>query len=123
MDEMNYEYLIRRAYQCGRYGVPGADADVYRALERRYIQNRDNTIPAQTSELLHKYAFACGEVATYMKMAIENFSEGYQQRFTDEQKEEIEDIETLLYYGIMESIEEALERAEALMLEYGIYPG
>ena len=34
MDALGYEYLIRRAHYCGRYGVHGADADTYRSYER-----------------------------------------------------------------------------------------
>jgi hypothetical protein len=34
MYAMNYEYLIRRAHQVGRFGVEGGDTDTFRALER-----------------------------------------------------------------------------------------
>ena len=39
---MSYEYLIRRIFQCGRYGVAGANADEYRRLERKIIQLKEN---------------------------------------------------------------------------------
>ncbi len=31
---LEYESLIRAAFNCGRYGVAGANADIYRGLER-----------------------------------------------------------------------------------------
>ena len=31
---LEYEYLIRAAFNCGRRGVAGANADIYRGLER-----------------------------------------------------------------------------------------
>ena len=31
---LEYEYLIRAAFNCGRCGVAGANADIYRGLER-----------------------------------------------------------------------------------------
>lgn len=32
-EAMDYEYLVRRAFQCGRFGVVDANADNYRGLE------------------------------------------------------------------------------------------
>lgn len=35
---MEYEHLITAAFKCDRYGVAGADADIYRGLEARASQ-------------------------------------------------------------------------------------
>lgn len=35
MDRMQYEMLVRRAFNCGRGGVYGAEADIFGALERK----------------------------------------------------------------------------------------
>ncbi len=44
MSAMDYEILIRRAYDCGRYGKKGADADIFRGLEREefYAKEKPN---------------------------------------------------------------------------------
>ena len=34
MEAMNYEYLIRAVFKCGRTRRFGADADIFRGLER-----------------------------------------------------------------------------------------
>jgi hypothetical protein len=119
---LNYEYLIRRAFQCGRYGVPGANADTFRALERSFVICRDNTDPAHHDELLIKYAFDCGEVSTYINVAVEKFAKDFEPRFTVAENQEIEDIITLLIDSTIVEIEEAIQRAEILMIAYGRYP-
>lgn len=35
---MEYEHLVTAAFKCDRYGVAGADADIYRGLEARASQ-------------------------------------------------------------------------------------
>lgn len=119
---LNYEYLIRRAFQCARYGVPGANADVFRALERSFVLNRDNNNVNQSEELLFDYAFNCGEVATYIITAIEKFAKDFEENLTTEQSEEVEDIISLLNNSRIEQIEGAIERAQALMIAHGRYP-
>lgn len=119
---LSYEYLIRRAFQCGRYGVPGANADTYRALERSYVDSRDNVDPNRNNELLVKYAFYCGEVSTYINVAVEKFAKDFETQFTPAQNQEIEDIISLLHQATILEIEDAIERAEVLMVEYGRHP-
>jgi hypothetical protein len=119
---LNYEYLIRRAFQCGKYGVPGANADVFRILERNFVLNRDNNNVKQSEELLFDYAFNCGKVATYIKTAIEKFAKDFEENLTAEQNEEIEDLISLLNNSRIEQIEEAIERAQTLMIAHGRYP-
>lgn len=36
MEAMNYEYLIRRVYNCGRTNINGANADIYRIMEQLF---------------------------------------------------------------------------------------
>ncbi len=119
---LNYEYLIRRAFQCGRYGVPGANADTFRALERSFILSRDNNDPDRKDKSLIKYAFNCGEVSTYINVAVEKFAKDFEEQLTPAQNQEIEDILSLLNEATITEIEQAIERAEVLMIEYGRYP-
>lgn len=119
---LNYEYLIRRAFQCGRYEVPGANADVFRALEMSSVLSRDNNDNSQSEELLFNYAFGCGEVATYIITAIEKFVKDFEENLTAAQNEEIDDIISLLDNSRIEQIEQAIDRAQELMITYGRYP-
>lgn len=119
---LNYEYLIRRAFQCGRYGVPGANADVFRALQRSFVLYRDNNDINQNVELLFNYAFGCGEVAAYIITAIEKFANDFEENLTAEQNEEVEDLISLLNNSRIEQIELAIERAQVIMIAHGRYP-
>jgi hypothetical protein len=119
---LNYEYLIRRAFQCGRYGVPGANADIYRALEMSFVLNRDNNDIDQSEKLLFDYAFNCGEVATYIITAIEKFANDFEENLTAVQIEEVEDLISLLNNSRIEQIEQVIVRAQELMIAYGRYP-
>lgn len=120
---LDYEHLVRRAFKCGRYGVSGANADVFRSLERNFVLNKNNVDSSKTEEMLFKYSFSCGEVATYIKTAVEKFGKDYEDQFTPEENQEIEDLISLLNRAKMEQIEEVIDRAQKLMITYGLYPG
>jgi len=119
---LRYEYLLRRAFQCGRFGVPGANADTFRVLERNFVYFRDNAITDKHDEHLRKYAFYCGSVSTYIVTAVEKFTKDFDKQLTTEQNQEIEDVLMLLHDGTIETIEQAIDRGESLMLLYGLYP-
>lgn len=122
MDALQYEHLIRRAFQCGRYGVPGADADTFRGLETSFVNSRDNTDAARHDQLLFKYAFDCGEVAAYVGVAVNKFAKDFELELNDTEKQEIEDVLGLLDEATIDEIEQAGERAEILMVAHGRFP-
>lgn len=67
---MSYEILMRRAYHCGRHGARGADADVYRKMERAFnLLTAENWLEPQQSRELN-YAKAANEVANFVSNAI-----------------------------------------------------
>jgi hypothetical protein len=120
---LRFEYLMRRAFQCGRYGVPGANADIFRALESNFVRFRDNTNADSHDECLRKYASYCGSVSTYIETAIEKFAKDYDKKLTAKQNQEVEDLLTLLYDdATIETIEQVIDRTEDLMLQHGVYP-
>jgi hypothetical protein len=119
---MQYEWLIRRAFQVSRFGVTGANTDTYRALEQSFISFRDNKNPNEKDELLFNYAFQCGKVAGYITGAIERFANDFESTLNEEQNQEIDHIEMLLINSRIEQIEEAIQRAEALMIALGRSP-
>lgn len=129
---LNYEYLIRRAHQCGRYGVQGANADTYRKLQRNadlYTRESDSVKNANKElynqniiDLLKNYMISVGEVSAYIKTATEIVKNQYDSKLTDEQFNELEKIEVLLIDPDITKINEAIQRAEKVMLEIGLYP-
>ena len=122
MDALKYENLIRRAHGCGRMDVPGANADYYRGLQTRYIRYRDNTDPDRNVELLTEYAFACGEIAAYVYSAISKFQNDYEDQFNDDQREELNELTDLLIDANIDELDQVIERAEVLMLLFGLNP-
>lgn len=129
---LNYEYLIRRAHQCGRYGVQGADADTFRRLQRNahmYFSEKEASEKGterftnqKIEDLLSKYLVSAGEVSAYIKTATDKVKKQYDSKLTDEQYNELEDVEVLLIEPDFEKINEAIKRAEKVMLEIELYP-
>ena len=129
---MQYEYLIRRAHQCGRHGVAGADADTYRRLlrnasmyfsEKEAIENKTERIwNMSEEEMLYDYLTACGEIKGYLFTAIENVKRCYEKTITDKQYNELENVEVLISKPNIENLNEALERLQVVMIEMKLFP-
>lgn len=129
---MNYEYLIRRAHQCGRYGVAGANADTYRGFlrnasmyysEMEAIKNKKPRHSTQSEEgMLSDYMCTCGEVKAYIMTAIDTVKRKYEVKLSDDQYNELENIEVLLIKPNLEKITESIERAEKVMLGIELFP-
>lgn len=130
---MNYEYLIRRAYNCGRHGVAGANADVYRGLERnhaRYTQAMheiENDLPRtwgqDITEMNYNLGVSSGEVSAYISSAIKKVEADHADNLSEEQIAELDNCKAELNSPNMDVIEDILERAETVMLDLGLYPG
>lgn len=129
---MKYEYLIRRAYQCGRHGVAGADADTYRRLlrnasiyysEKEAIKNNTERLWNKSeTEMFADYMLACGEIKAYIFTAIGQVKRKYEDQLTDDQYNKLEDIEVSISKPDLEKITNGIVRAEAVFLELGLYP-
>ena len=129
---MSYEYLIRRAHQCGRYGVAGADADTYRRFlrnastyysEMEAIKNKtERKWLKSEQDMLADYMRSCGEVKGYISTAIEKVKKDYDNELTDEQYNELEEIGVLLISADIQKITEALVRTEKVFLDLKLYP-
>lgn len=121
-DALKYEHLIRRAFQCGRYGVAGASADEYRGLERAYSNLKINKDPKKNEELSFNYGFECGEISAYIITALEKFINDFDSKLSDSDNQETEDIRMLLCDKNINKINEAIDRAEKLMIKFNLYP-
>lgn len=129
---MQYEYLIRRAHQCGRHGVTGADADTYRRFERlsysyfqheKAIKEKSERLSTKNIEdMLADYLISAGEISAYIKTAVYLVMKKYDAKLNDEQNNELEDIGVLLITPNIEKVNQAIERAEKVMLEIGLFP-
>lgn len=129
---MNYEYLIRRAHHCGRHGVAGANADIYRRLignastyysEMDAIKNKGERKWLESEQkMLSAYMLSCGEIKGYINTAIERVKKKYDNELTDEQYTELENVEILLSEPNILKITEAIVRSEKVFLDLGLFP-
>jgi hypothetical protein len=117
---LQYEYIIRNAHQVGRLGIPAAHADTFRGLERSFIRQRDNKDIEKNDELLFEYASNCGEVVTNLNNAINAFEKRFDGKLTDQDKEELNDIEDLLINGKMDEIDKSIELIQKVFKRHGL---
>jgi len=67
MDRMQYEMLVRRAFNCGRGGVFGAEAGIFDSLVAQVAKPMHGMAPKPNFEM----GLAMGEVITWMKAAFQ----------------------------------------------------
>lgn len=115
METMNYEYLIRAVFKCGRTRRFGADADIFRGLERASVP-----FPDQESVDQYKLGFKIGEVAAYLHTALYEVQEQYcliYKEFTSR----IDKCLEYLYEPSLEDIDKCIEEAWVAFKEIGLY--
>lgn len=123
---MDYEYLIRRAHQVGRYGVAGADADSFRELERTYalyknkLTSRPSSKPVE--EIHANYFLNLGKISAYIKTAIQRVMQKEEKKLSDAQYNELEECLIDLRNPDMNGIFSVMQKADRIMLEIGLYP-
>lgn len=116
---LRYEYLIRAGHNVGRLAIPAAHADIYRALERSFVMNRDNNDVFRVEELLFEYAFNCGEVVTNILNAIWQFEKDFENQLQEIDRNELNQIEDLLSSAKMAEIDSAIELTEVVFRRHG----
>lgn len=114
---MSYEFLIRSAYQCERYGVAGANVDIYRNYYRsegNYIDKKNNAKSSMSlksiKELYGDYIKQAGAVSTYIKGAIQTIEKN-NPNTSDEQNKQLEEAKKLLTNIDTVSMNKAVELA------------
>lgn len=114
MKAMNYEYLIRAVFKCGRTRRFGADADIFRGLERASVP-----FPGQKSVDQYKLGFKIGEVAAYLHTALYEVQEQYKdnKEFTSK----IDKCLECLCEPSLENIDKCIEETWVVFKEFGLY--
>jgi len=78
MDALSYEYLIRKAFNCGRGGANGmAEADIYRKMER--VENAINMRMSTSSngDLEYNYRSAAINISVNVSEALRKVSQEF----------------------------------------------
>ena len=117
MTAMNYESLINAVFKCGRTRRFGADADIFRELEKR----ASVPFPGQKSVDQYKLGFKIGEVAAYLHTALYEVQE--QNKDNKEFISKIDKCLEYLYEPTFEDIDKCIEETLVAFKEIGLYAG
>jgi hypothetical protein len=103
MKALNYESLIRAVFKCDRFGVAGADAEIYRHLEEATWGGASGEVDP------FELGVRVGVVAAH----IENALECVKEKHLDNPKfiEKIEECLCLLYSPTKKKIDECIDKA------------
>ncbi len=93
MEAMDYEFLLRRVYNCGRHGVKGADADIYRRMEKAGWHLNDPLWGKSKEQKEHDYYSAFIQVKNHVANAIRK---GLEQIDYKASVEEINELKIML---------------------------
>jgi hypothetical protein len=128
VDALHYEYLMRLALQCGRSYGKGADADIYRRLERSsslFKQATDAKAAGQSStwgkpisELEQEYKSRLYEVSNNVDRAIAIVLR--EHSFTEEQRQALEEYRKKLAQPTFGALDEVIDKAQDIMVAAGI---
>ena len=100
---LQYEHLIKTVFKCDRYGVAGANADIYRTLER------EASIAASERVDRFELGVCMGRVAAYLENALKTT---LKERSDDEEStKKIRECLSLLQDPTMQNIDECIDKA------------
>lgn len=125
MDAMDYEFLLRRVYHCGRNGANGADADIYRKLERAdfYLASTEGSETKEDREYDYRKAFA--GVRSYVRQALRDGIKKVEYRATKEEAEKLEGMVAEvsgLHFYYKKRLDEIIDEADSIFRNHGLEP-
>lgn len=109
MDRMQYEMLVRRAFNCGRGGVYGAEAGIFDNLVREIAIPMHGEAPQPNFEM----GLAMGAVISWMKAAFQKIHDDNMDN--DQIRETMNECMEILSVPSMESVDKAGDKACELL--------
>lgn len=124
MEAMNFEYLIRGAFQCGRYGMPGANADIYRSFEHACYNydRRDQLKSEKKEEAIFEYARYIGIITTHIEHAIDNILKEYKDTISNAEETILKGTDNLFIEPNRDKIEKYFKAIEPILIKLRVYP-
>lgn len=129
---MNYEYLLRRIYQVGRFGKPDINADIYRELERAErsytldVDNKENEKPRLSAksidDLSYEYSVQCGRVWHIIQKAIKEGLSKNRGVFSVDEVKAMEAVIKEPKIVTKEHLDNAIDTVEKIYISHEIYP-
>ncbi len=123
MDAMSYEYLIRKAYNCGRGGAGGkAEATIYRKMERAENALKTRMSTTANGDLEYDYRSAAIEVSMNVNDALrEVISDSFLAEKNKNTKKRLEELANKISMNTdRKTIDEIIEEAHEIFKELGI---
>lgn len=111
---LSYEHLIRAVFKCGRTWRFGADADIYRSLERAsapYLGQKDVD--------QYKLGVKVGEVTAYLQTALYEIKE--KNKDNEEFCSKIDKCLEYLYEPTLEKLDRCIEKCWETFHTIGLY--
>ncbi len=115
MNALSYEYLIRAVFKCGRTMRYGADADLYRGLERATTPVLNRSVDQ------YQLGLKVGEISTYLFEALKEVIA--QNEENKDFVKKIEKCKDYLYEPTFEKIEMCIEETLSAFKEIGLRAG
>lgn len=132
-DALTYEYLIRRIYNVGRYGKPGADADEWRSLERSISHLRSEKELMQSGrpsqwrksidELEIEASSKLAKIKMFISKALTDSTGIFSKQFSKSDQQFIQDKLNTLKGADFERTCELIEETTNFFVEKEIFPG
>lgn len=123
MDAIDYEYLLRQVYNCGRHGVKGADADLYRKLEYAETQLTDPDWNKTQEQKEHDYRSVFVEVRMHVRKAVRDGKEKIKYSALKEEMKKLEEMESALHklnFYDKKILDEIIDNASDIFRKYGL---
>lgn len=121
VEASGYEWLIRRAHNCGRDFALGADADIYRAMERAYVWlGKQTGRGKQDAEYEFQSSFAA--VRIHVRNALKIGLKQVAYTASQEDVSAIREFESALsfdYYD-KQGLDRIIETANAVFRKHGL---
>ncbi len=107
---MYYELIIRRANgNGGRYCVAGADADIFRAMERDWSLNFDKKYNSSD----FKRGVSLGIVVAFLSDSIDRLIKS--DDYSEDKVKELQSCHDALLYPSLEVVDEVIDRVTAVL--------
>lgn len=123
MEAMSYEFLLRRVYNCGRHGVKGADADIYRRMDMAKRHLDDPYWGKSKEQKEHDFYSSFIQVKDHVANAIKKGLEQIDYKATEE---DINSLKTMLaalrehnFYDT-EKLDEIIDNADEIFRKHGL---
>lgn len=122
MDAMEYESLVRMAYDCGRGGVKGADTYYYNQMETLERNLETKTLYATEEERQNKFQEAFNTVKYYVKDAITKGIERLKYRLKDSDKAMLDSFVEQMNYKMndRELLDRIIDKASNIFIKNGL---